>query len=77
MFRERPPAAIDRLYAVFVGPINVLFEEVEKLTTVKEKIRLNEARAGLLAGALKKNGILAIAGTGSDILYQEDQKMKL
>jgi hypothetical protein len=36
VFRERPPAAIDRLYAVFVGPINVLFEEVEKLTTVRK-----------------------------------------
>jgi N-acetylglucosamine kinase-like BadF-type ATPase len=76
VFRERPPAAIDRLYAVFVGPINVLFEEVEKLTTVKEKIRLNEARAGLLAGALKKNGILAIAGTGSDIFYIREDREK-
>jgi N-acetylglucosamine kinase-like BadF-type ATPase len=60
---------IDRLYVVFVGPVNILFEELAKYATVGEKVILSEARAGLLAGAMKEEGILALAGTGSDAFY--------
>jgi N-acetylglucosamine kinase-like BadF-type ATPase len=74
VFGGQPPKHIDKLYVVFVGPVNVLYEKLEKYTTVGEVVSLHEAKAGLLAGALEEEGILAIAGTGSDIFYVREQK---
>lgn len=76
VFGGETPAHIDRLYVVFVGPVKILYEELEKLTGVKEVIPLAESKAGLLAGAMKEEGILALAGTGSDIFYvRKDKKL--
>ncbi len=76
VFADEVPPLIDKLYVVFVGPVNVLYEELEKITRVNEIIPLTESGAGLLAGAMKEEGILALAGTGSDIFYvRKDKKL--
>lgn len=64
-----PPAYIDKLYVVFIGPVKVLYEELKKYAVVGEVLPLYESKAGLLAGAMREEGILALAGTGSDIFY--------
>ncbi|HHV96157.1 MAG TPA: hypothetical protein GXX37_06740 [Clostridiaceae bacterium] len=69
VFSGKPKIHINRLYIVFVGPVKILYKELEKYATVGEIIRLGEAKAGLLAGAMKEEGILALSGTGSDIFY--------
>lgn len=74
VFGGNPPAHIDRLYVVFIGPVNLLYEELAKYMTVGEILPLHEAKAGLLAGALWEEGILALAGTGSDIFYVREEK---
>lgn len=65
---------INKLYVVFIGPVNILYEELAKYTTVGEIIALHEAKAGMLAGAMLEEGILALAGTGSDIFYVRKEK---
>ena len=69
VFNGKPKMHIDRLYIVFVGPVEILYEELAKYATVGEIISLGEAKAGLLAGAMYEEGILALAGTGSDVFY--------
>ncbi|HCS74991.1 MAG TPA: hypothetical protein DIW17_14085, partial [Clostridiales bacterium] len=69
-----PPAHIDKLYVVFVGPVNILYEELKKFASVGEVLPLQESRAGLLAGTMHEEGILALAGTGSDIYYVRNEK---
>mgnify|MGYP002409547080 CR=1 FL=1 len=69
-----PPAHIDKLYVVFVGPVNILYEELKKYSTLGEVLPLHEAKAGLLAGAMMEEGILALSGTGSDIFYVRKEK---
>jgi N-acetylglucosamine kinase-like BadF-type ATPase len=67
VFGAKPPPVIDKLYTVFVGPVQNLFDELAKRTTVKEKVLLSEPEAGIMAGALWEDGFLALSGTGSDI----------
>ena len=74
VFGDETPPLIDKLYVVFVGPVKILYEELDKITTVNEVIPLSESIAGLLAGAIKEEGILAIAGTGSDVFYVRKDK---
>ena len=74
VFGEKSSVYIDRFYVVFIGPVNILYEELAKHATVGEIVPLHEARAGLLAGALWEEGILALAGTGSDIFYVREEK---
>jgi N-acetylglucosamine kinase-like BadF-type ATPase len=74
VFGGQPPAHIDKLYVVFIGPVKLLYEELEKTTTLGEIIGLNESNAGLLAGAMLEEGILALAGTGSDIFYVRKER---
>lgn len=69
LFKDVCPSEIEHIYLSFVGPVDVLMEELGKRTHVKEKIMLGEPKAGLLAGALRSEGMLAIAGTGSDVFY--------
>jgi N-acetylglucosamine kinase-like BadF-type ATPase len=76
IFGEKHLMHINRLYVVFVGPVNILYEELTKFATVNEIVNLSEARAGLLAGAMQEEGILALAGTGSDVFYlRNDQTL--
>jgi N-acetylglucosamine kinase-like BadF-type ATPase len=75
VFGRKPLAHIVKLYVVFVGPVNILYEELAKYTTVRETVALSEAKAGLLAGALRDEGILALAGTGSDAFYVREEQV--
>ncbi|MCL1796686.1 MAG: hypothetical protein FWG37_07345 [Clostridia bacterium] len=60
---------IDTAYAVLVGPNEVLAEVLSGRTEVGRMVHIEEGRAGLLAGALRKSGIAALSGTGSDAFY--------
>lgn len=76
VFKDERNHDIDRMYLIFVGPVNVLHEELENYAKVKEIISLGEARAGVLAGMLEKEGMLALSGTGSDVFYvREDSSL--
>lgn len=66
------PTSIRRVYACFVGPVEILQEELARRCPVEETVRLSEHLAGMLAGALQKHGILAISGTGSDVFWVRD-----
>jgi N-acetylglucosamine kinase-like BadF-type ATPase len=76
VFGAKPPPAIDKLYAVFVGPVQNLLDELAARTTVKESVRLTEPEAGIMAGAFWEDGFLALAGTGSDF-FLVDKKDRL
>jgi N-acetylglucosamine kinase-like BadF-type ATPase len=67
VFAAKPPPSIDKLYAVFVGPVENLLGALERRTGLKETVLLPESEAGLMAGALWEEGFLALAGTGSDL----------
>ncbi|MGI6182466.1 MAG: N-acetylglucosamine kinase [Candidatus Fimadaptatus sp.] len=69
MFAMLTPKCVAKLYLSFVGPVNILMEEFARRTEVRELIMLGEPKAGLLAGGLRREGMLAIAGTGSDVFY--------
>ncbi len=58
---------IGDVYAVFVGDARILRETLEKRVRIRRLIFLDEARAGLLAGAGYHTGLLALSGTGSDV----------
>lgn len=76
VFDGSSPSFIDKLYVVFVGPLNILFEELKGYVTIGETLVLTEAKAGMLAGIMEREGILALAGTGSDIFYvREDESL--
>lgn len=67
VFLTYRPAAIDRVYVVFVGPVEFLHNELEQMMQVRQYVPLSEPVAGLMAGALWREGILALSGTGSDV----------
>ncbi|MDR2376352.1 MAG: hypothetical protein LBD96_07940 [Treponema sp.] len=67
VFGGKPPALIDKLYVVFVGPVGNLLEALKKRTGVKETALMSEPEAGIMAGAFWEDGFLALSGTGSDI----------
>lgn len=60
---------IDTLYAVIVGPRAILEEELRLRATVKNIVYFGEGQAGILAGALRVSGLVAMSGTGSDAFY--------
>ena len=74
LFKDICPEEIACLYASFVGPVQVLLEELAKRTRVANTQILGEPKAGILAGALRKEGMLAIAGTGSDVFYITEKR---
>ena len=63
------PEMVDVLYYTGVGNFQLLCEEAGKRVHVAQYVGTDEALGGLLAGALKWEGVLALAGTGSDIFY--------
>ena len=69
MFKTYRPERVDKIFLSFVGPVNVLYEELEKRTELGERLLLGEPLAGLYAGGIRDEGMLAIAGTGSDVFY--------
>ena len=58
---------VGTIYAVFVGDARILRECLNKRVRYQNLILLDEARAGLLAGAGYHTGLLALSGTGSDV----------
>ncbi len=74
LMKEGVPECIDALYITFVGPVRVFIEELEKRAKVGKIVPNDEARAGILAGNLTMNGIVALSGTGADIFYLGEEK---
>jgi N-acetylglucosamine kinase-like BadF-type ATPase len=71
VFGGKPPPLIDKLYAVFVGPVADFLGILGERARVKETTTVSEGEAGLMAGALWEDGFLALAGTGSDIFVMD------
>lgn len=77
VFSKEKPNRIDAVYAVFVGPIEVLIEELKQRASVDRFIRIDEKEAGLVAGNLKRHGVLALSGTGAGVTWlSEDGRRK-
>jgi len=60
---------IETLYAMIVGPGEILKEELCRRAEVANIRFLGEGEAGILAGALRTSGLVAMSGTGSDAFY--------
>lgn len=60
---------IDEAFVTFVGDRTLFAQELQARVSVGELHFLDEARAGLLAGVGRSDGLLAISGTGSDVFY--------
>lgn len=60
---------IERVCAVFVGPTALLRSILAERFRIGSLEFLGECQAGLLAGAAKTSGYLALSGTGSDVFY--------
>lgn len=61
---------IDAAYTVIIGPQEVLTAEMDARAAIRRAVPLGEGHAGILAGALRTTGLVAMAGTGSDAFYQ-------
>lgn len=64
-----PPAEIEAFYSSFVGPVDRLIAMIEERAPIAHKFPMGESEAGILAGAARFDGMVAIAGTGSDVFY--------
>ena len=69
MLASYEPEQVDVMFYTGVGNFQRLCEEVGARVHVAQYTGTDEALGGLLAGALKQQGVLALAGTGSDIFY--------
>ena len=58
---------IEEVDEVFVGGKEIFEEELAARVQVKGIRRIAEPVAGLLAGVCRKDGLLALSGTGSDV----------
>jgi N-acetylglucosamine kinase-like BadF-type ATPase len=77
VFAGGVPERVERLYITFVGPAEEFISQLEQRVAVGEVVRFTEVATGLLAGALKREGVLALAGTGSDVFYiREDSTLR-
>ena len=63
------PDQVDVVYYTGVGNFQLLCEEVGLRVHTAQYVGTDEALGGLLAGALRREGVLALAGTGSDVFY--------
>jgi len=69
VFSAHKPDRVDATYYTGVGNFHLLCEEVGARVHSAQYVGTDEALGGLLAGALKREGVLALAGTGSDVFY--------
>ena len=69
VFSDEKPDRIDVVYAIFVGPVDVLIDELNRRVPVDRFIRVDEKEAGLLAGNLRRHGLLALSGTGAGVTW--------
>lgn len=58
---------IARVYITFIGPIELFKHELEQRAQVMAYTYLHEGVASLLAGTMHPDGIIAVAGTGSNV----------
>ena len=68
------PEQVDVVFYTGVGNFQLLCEEVGLRAHAARCVGTDEALGGLLAGALKREGVLALAGTGSDVFYISPDK---
>ena len=69
VFAAGAPAEIQMVYAILVGPFDILLDELAKRTQIGRTYRFSEPMGCLLAGSLRSEGLLALSGTGSDVFY--------
>ena len=69
VFSRISPEVIDKLYYIFVGQAGFLLEALKDFCPARSLIPMSEPLGGLLAGALWRNGLVALSGTGSDVFY--------
>lgn len=69
VFQNHLPAFVDAVYVVYVGDTGQLRAALEARVAIGRFVVLDEGEAGLLAGMQAREGILALAGTGSDVFY--------
>jgi len=74
LFASCTPARVERAYITFVGPRNVFMEQLEQCVEIGEYRRLGEGETGIYAGSVRKSGLVALSGTGSDVFYVVDGK---
>ena len=69
VFASGIPDKIDTVYAILVGPFDILLDELAKRTEISDTVRFSEPMGCLLSGCLRREGLLALSGTGSDVFY--------
>jgi len=69
LFKNCRPDEIAACHAIFIGDTRILEDELKKFTRVLSCVKSDEIAAGLHAGALLSEGIVAISGTGSNVGY--------
>lgn len=69
LFSGFTPERVDKMFYTGVGAFPRVVSSVSARVKIEETVRMSEALGGLLAGALKHEGILALSGTGSDVFY--------
>lgn len=77
LFATEKPDAIDCVYSAYAGaePAPTRMNGfLQKKMKIREVRNIGEARMGLYAAGASGTGILALAGTGSDIFYLRDGK---
>ena len=62
--------AVDVLFNQFMGPLDILTDAVNAYAPIREIRYIDEMQAGLVAGALWRDGFLALSGTGSDVFFE-------
>ena len=69
LFADFTPQKVDIMYYTGVGVFPLLVEAAKKRAEIAETVHMDEPMGGLIAGALRREGVLALSGTGSDIFF--------
>ena len=65
---------IDNLYLTLAGNAEVFKEVIRTHAEIEKTVWMNEGELGLYAATYGRDGLLALAGTGSDCFWIEDGK---
>lgn len=63
---------VENLYITIAGSCDDFIKELSRYYNIKNIHRLSEGVLGMYAGALGPDGLLVLAGTGSDCFYNEN-----
>ena len=69
--------AIEEAFVIFVGDKTLFAQELKSRVSVGSLHFYDEAKAGLLAGSGRTEGLLALSGTGSDVFYLGKQDRQI